>query len=157
VAETTTSWQSVVYQAYRRGVLNSGGAGGNVNRSEVIVDPTVARLVKEGWIGPADPVEDSTTIHYEDLFRMQTYAQSHTDQAISMTLNLPHVMTNPAERRAFGETLFKYLPSMRGTTVYPDGAIPGQPIQQVSLAEALGGDFAAWEDEEKCATGLCGV
>jgi ribonucleoside-diphosphate reductase alpha chain len=157
VAETTTSWQSVVYRAYRRGVLNSGGAGGNVNRSEVVVDPTVLRLVKDGWIGPTDPVEDSTTIHYENLFRMQAYAQSHTDHAISMTLNLPHQMFDKAEQKAFGDTLYKYLPQMRGTTVYPDGAIPGQPIQQVPLSEALGEDFVVYEDDEKCATGVCGV
>lgn len=158
VAETTTGWQSVVYSAYRRGVLSSGGKT-TVNRSEVIVDPTVARLVKEGWIGPYDVVEDSTTIHYEDLFRMQAYAQSHTDQAISMTLNLPHVMADPQERKAFGETLLKYLPKLRGTTVYPDGAISGQPIQRVELSDALwtGTDIKIEESEDKCGTGLCGV
>jgi hypothetical protein len=67
-------------------------------------------------------------------------------------------MKDPAERRAFGETLYKYLPQVRGMTVYPDGAIPGQPIQRVSMAEALGGaDVTVAEDEEKCASGVCGI
>jgi ribonucleoside-diphosphate reductase alpha chain len=154
VAETTTSWQSVVYSFYRRGVLNSGGAGGNVNRSEAIVDPTVARLTKEGYLLPGQEVEDSTTIHYEDLFRMQAYAQSHTDHAISMTLNLPEQMFDASDQKAFGETLMKYLPRLRGTTVYPDGAIPGQPIQRISAAEAAGGAYVGREDE-RCVSGSC--
>jgi ribonucleoside-diphosphate reductase alpha chain len=88
---------------------------------------------------------------------MQAYAQEQTDQAISMTINLPHVMTDPQERRAFGETLYRYLPRLRGITVYPDGARAGQPITKVPLAEALGVDAEIWESEEKCASGVCGV
>lgn len=160
VAETTTSWQTVTYCAYRRSVLNSGGAGGNVNRSEIVIDPTVARLVREGYIGPSDEVEDSVTLaeDYERVFRTQAYAQSHTDHAISMTVNLPHVMRDSSERRAFGEMLYRYLPRLRGMTVYPDGAIPGQPIQRVSVAEALDTPTVSVEEsEEKCASGVCGI
>jgi ribonucleoside-diphosphate reductase alpha chain len=157
VAETTPSWQVVTYSAYKRGVLNSGGAGGNVNRSEIVVDATVARLAREGYIGPYDEVEDSTTVGYEEQMRMQQYAQSHTDHGISMTINLQHVMSNAQEQRSFGETLLKYLPDLRGITVYPDGAIPGQPIQRVSMAEALGSDATVEGDEGRCLSGICAV
>jgi len=89
---------------------------------------------------------------------MQAYAQAATDHAISMTINLPYVMTDPADRKAFGETLYKYLPSLRGITVYPDGAIPGQPIISVPLAEALASEgMIVEENEDKCASGVCGV
>ena len=91
---------------------------------------------------------------------MQAYAQEHTDQAISMTVNLPYVMTEAADRRAFGEALLPYLPRLRGMTVYPDGAIPGQPIISVPLAEALASEgLVVEENEAKCATkdGACGI
>jgi ribonucleotide reductase alpha subunit len=159
VAETTTGWEPVTYTAYRRSVISSKANEPDKRDEHYVVDPTVARLLREGYILPTDDIEDSATLaeDYERRFKMQAYAQSHTDQAISMTINLPHVMRDLSERRTFGETLYKYLPQLRGITVYPDGAISGQPITRVSLAEATGVDFAVEEIEEKCASGVCGI
>lgn len=159
VAETTTSWEPVTYTAYRRDVITSLAHKSDERTSHYVVDPTVQRLLREGYILPTDDIEDSSTLalDYERRFAMQAYAQSHTDQAISMTMNLPHVMTRASERRAFGVMLLKYLPKLRGITVYPDGAIAGQPITRVPLAEALGYDFSVAETEEKCASGVCGL
>ncbi len=159
IAETTTGWEPVFAAAYKRNVITSKAHMADERTAHYVVDPTVARLVKQGWLLPTDEVEDSYSLaeDYERRFAMQAYAQSHTDQAISMTINLPHVMTDAAERRVFGETLYRYLPRLRGITVYPDGAISGQPITKVPLAEALGVDAQVWESEEKCASGVCGV
>ncbi len=157
VAETTSSWQTVTYTAYKRGVLNST-AGSNTNRSSVVVDATVARLAREGYIRPGDDIQDSTTTSYEEQFKMQAFAQDYTDHGISMTINLQHQMFDKTEQRAFGETLFKYLPRLRGITVYPDGAIPGQPIQRVSLEEAMAASAIEIEgDEGRCLSGICAV
>lgn len=158
-AETTTGWQSVHAAAYKRSVITSKAHAPDVRTDHYVVDPTVERLIREGYILPTDEVEDSISLShdYERLFRMQAYAQSHTDQAISMTVNLPHVMTDSVERRQFGETLYRYLPNLRGITVYPDGAIAGQPITPVPLAEAMGVEHAVEETEEKCASGVCGI
>jgi ribonucleoside-diphosphate reductase alpha chain len=157
VAETTPSWQTLTYVAYKRGVLSSSAARNN-NRESIVVDATVARLAREGYLRPGDVVDDSTTIGYEEQFKMQAFAQDYTDHGISMTINLQHVMTNPDEQRAFGKTLMKYLPRLRGITVYPDGAIPGQPIQRVSLEEALAANNISVEgDEGRCLSGVCAV
>jgi hypothetical protein len=75
-----------------------------------------------------------------------------------MTVNLPHVMADAGERRAFGDTLYRYLPRMRGITVYPDGAIAGQPIKRVSLAQATQSGVLEVETvEDDCAAGVCAI
>ena len=159
VAETTTGWEPVTYAAYKRSVITSKAHAPDVRTDHYIVDPTVERLLREGYIKPHEDVEDSASLayDYERRFKMQAYAQSHTDQAISMTINLPHVMKKESDRRQFGETLYRYLPKLRGITVYPDGAIAGQPITRVPLALATDGKYEVEETEDKCASGVCGI
>lgn len=161
-AETTTGWEPVTAASYKRSVITSKAHERDERTVHYVIDPTVARLIRDGYISPSDTVEDSYSLaeDYERRFAMQAYAQRHTDQAISMTINLPHVMRDAAERRAFGETLLPYLPQLRGITVYPNGARAGQPITPVSLKRAiLGGDSPVIieESEEKCASGVCGI
>lgn len=159
-AETTTGWEPVTAVAYKRTVIASQALRADERVEHYVVDPTVARLVAQGHIKAGDPVEDSYSLaeNYERRFQMQKYAQSHIDQAVSMTINLPHVMTSAAERRQFGETLYHYLPSLRGITVYPNGAIAGQPITPVPLEEALSAqNIILEESEDKCASGVCGI
>ncbi len=159
--ETTTGHQVVTAAAYKRDVITSKAHEPDQRTMHYVIDPTVARLISQGYIHPSDPVEDSYTLaaDYERVFRHQAYAQSHTDQAISMTVNLEHVMTDAAERKAFGDTLYKYLPKLRGITVYPNGAIAGQPITPCLLEEALNGGapILIEETEDKCASGVCGI
>lgn len=159
-AESTTGWEPVSAAAYARSVITSKAHEADARTVHYVIDPTVARLTKQGFIDPSDTVEDSFSLaeNYERRFKMQAYAQSHTDQAISMTVNLPHVMRDAQERRVFGETLYRYLPQLRGMTVYPNGAIAGQPITPVSLEEAMnGGPVIIEESEDKCASGVCGL
>lgn len=159
-AETTTGWEPITATAYKRSVITSKAHEDDERTIHYVVDPTVARLVKQGYLTPDDDVQDSYSLAetYEDRFRMQAYAQEHTDQAISMTINLPHVMSDQREQRQFGETLLRYLPKLRGITVYPNGAREGQPITPVPLAEALNAtNVLLEEDEDKCAVGVCGI
>jgi ribonucleoside-diphosphate reductase alpha chain len=159
VAETTTGWEPVTYAAYRRDVITSKAHKADERTSHYVVDPTVERLLSEGVVKPTDDIEDSYSLayDYERRFKMQEYAQRHTDQAISMTINLPYVMRSETERKRFGETLYRYLPNLRGITVYPDGAIAGQPITRVPLSVALDGTYSVEENEDKCSSGVCGL
>ena len=62
----------------------------------------------------------------------------------------------PGESRS--SFLYRYLPRFRGITVYPNGAIAGQPIVRVPLREALeGSNLLVEESEDKCASGVCGI
>lgn len=153
--ETSTSWEPFFAAAFKRRLRNADVAGDR-NVFEYVVDPTVARLVAEG----VDPslIEDSYELayDYERRFRMQEYAQSHIDHAISMTVNLPKVMRDPGEQATMRDTLIKYLPKLRGITMYPDGCRPGQPLTHVPLEYALEQQGVRFEEkEDRCVGGVC--
>jgi ribonucleoside-diphosphate reductase alpha chain len=159
IAESTTGWEPVTAAAYKRVVIQDDPLN---PRREVhyVVDPTVKRLVDQGFVDPKGEVEDAHSLayDYERRFRMQAYAQEHTDQAISMTINLPYPITDQREQKQFAETLFHYLPRLRGITCYPNGARAGQPITPVPVDTALQHEGVVFEEQEdKCANGLCGV
>jgi ribonucleotide reductase alpha subunit len=159
IAETTTGWEPVTAVAYKRRVRHSGPDGDRVTY-EYVVDPTIKRLAEQGLIDPEQPLDDAYSLAYdvERRFRMQAFAQSYTDQAISMTINLPYPITDKEEQQDFADLLYKYLPKLRGITCYPNNARGGQPIVPVPLSEALGQEGVVYEeDEEKCASGVCGI
>jgi ribonucleoside-diphosphate reductase alpha chain len=160
IAETTTSWEPVTAAAYKRVVIYSDTNNGDRREVHYVVDPTVKRLVEQGVLAPEAKVEDSYSLAYdvERRFKMQAYAQSHTDQGISMTINLPSVIRDEREQKDFAHLLYKYLPKFRGITCYPNNARAGQPITPVPLEEALNHEgLHVEEDEDKCASGVCGI
>lgn len=159
IAESTTGWEPVPVVSYKRSVKHSGPEGDSTT-FEYVVDPTIARLADQGAIRLTDKIEDAHSLAFEPerRFKMQKYAQSKTDQAISMTVNLPHVMKGEQEQRDFREKLIEYLPHLRGITCYPDGARPGQPITPCPLDEALEHQGVVFEKaEEDCAAGVCAI
>jgi hypothetical protein len=58
-----------------------------------------------------------------------------------------------------GDILLKYIKRLRGITVYPDGAIGGQPLQKIPLDEALAMKEGVVIEgmEETCKGGVCGL
>lgn len=157
LAETTTSAEPIFAAAYKRRVRNADSKGDKIEY-EYVVDPTAARLVKHG----VDPslIEDSyeLALDYERRIEFQAWLQQYVDHGISSTVNLPNTITDPDEQREFGETLMKYLPKLRGITVYPDGCRAGQPLTHVPLEYALTKTGVRYEeDESRCVGGLCGV
>ena len=108
---------------------------------QYVVDPTSKRLLDVGM--PLANIEDAYTLaeNVERRLAFQAWVQNCVDHAISSTINLPAWgtrSTNEGRLRDFGNTLMKYLPQLRGVTVYPDGARAGQPINPVGLEEAIG-------------------
>ena len=52
----------------------------------------------------------------------------------------------------------KYAKRLRGFTCYPDGARHGQPLEPVSLEEALKNEGTIFEENEvECKGGVCGI
>lgn len=155
LAETTTSTEPITFVACKRRWLDTGGKW----RHTYLVDPTAGRLIEQG-VKPGD-IEDAHTLarDVERRFAMQAFVQEHVDQAISSTVNLPE-WGEPGNNdlQKFADTLLKYLPRLRGITVYPDGARPGQPITAVPYEEAVArGDAVYEESEERCVGGVCGL
>lgn len=136
VAETTTGIEPIFCAAYKRRYIKDGHL-----HYQYVVDPTAKRLVDSGL--PEEKIEDAYTLS-EDVERrlsFQAWLQQYVDHAISSTINMPSwdpESNNNGKVRSFGLTLMKYLPQLRGVTIYPDGARSGQPLQKVKYSTAMG-------------------
>lgn len=138
VAETTTGIEPIFCVAYMR---RYKGPDGHTTQFQYVVDPTAKQLIDSG-IAP-DTIEDAYTLAEDPERRVafQAWLQQYVDMSISSTINLPEwgsSFNNETRVQAFGEMLLKYLPKIRGITVYPDGARGGQPLSRVTYAEAAG-------------------
>lgn len=157
VAESTPSGDPLFSTAELRNV-KIASAHGDSYQQHVVVDPTAARLVREG-IDPG-AIEDahSLSLMPERRLAQQAYMQQFVDHAISSTVNLHAPITESGEVRAFSSTLMKFLPQLRGITVYPDGARAGQPRTPVDLEWALNNVGTVIEGtEDICVGGVCGA
>lgn len=135
VAETTTGIEPIFCVAYKRRYLK-----GNTWHYQYVIDPTAKRLIESG-ISP-NKIEDAYSLaqDVERRVAFQAWTQKYVDHAISSTINLPSwgsEFNNEDTINSFGDMLMKYLPDLRGVTVYPDGARGGQPLTAVSYEEAI--------------------
>lgn len=135
IAETTTGIEPIFCAAYKRRYKK----GLNIDSYQYVLDPTAKRLVENG-INP-DNIEDAYSIaqDIERRVQFQVFVQQYVDQSISSTINIPawgSELNNESTVQSFGNMLIKYLPQLRGITVYPDGARSGQPLTPVKYTEA---------------------
>lgn len=157
IAESTPSGDPLFSAAERRSVVVASPHG-NKHQQHVVVDPTAARLVREG-VEPG-MIEDaySLSLQPERRLAQQAFMQRYTDHAISSTVNLAAPIVGEEQVNDFGQTLMHYLPELRGITCYPDGARAGQPRTPVDLRWALDNVGTIFEtDDETCVGGACGV
>jgi ribonucleoside-diphosphate reductase alpha chain len=157
IAETTTGIEPIYAVAFKRRVYNTA-VGNNKVVYEYVVDPTAKRLIDTG-VDP-DLIEDAHVLSQdvERRISMQAFVQRYVDHGISSTINMPGTIDDVDDQRAFGDTLLKYLPHVRGITVYPEAARAGQPLTRVPLEEALGQTGVRFEeDESKCVGGVCAI
>lgn len=169
LGETTTGAEPIFCVAKKRRY-----AHGESWHYQYVVDPTAQRMLEKG-IDPA-LIEDAYSLSssmegIERRIAFQAYLQKFVDHGISSTVNLPQWggdVNNESFVEPFGNLLMKYLPELRGITVYPDNSRPGQPIIPVDLQTATkylgevfveGGDKAVLEYSDICDLtkgGTCG-
>jgi ribonucleoside-diphosphate reductase alpha chain len=107
-----------------------------------------------------EDIEDTYTLatNVERRIAMQAFVQDFVDQAISSTINVPEWGEyGNSNAKKFSQVLLKYLPKLRGITVYPDGSRPGQPITPIKYETALKHNVVIEESEEKCVQGVCSI
>lgn len=154
IAETTSGIEPIFGVAYERRYLTPRGW-----KSKIIIDPVAERLINLG-INP-DTIEDSFILAQTDIERrikFQAQLQEYVDNAISSTINLPAWGTeHNNDIYSFGTILYKYLPKLRGITVYPDGARGGQPLTRVDIKKVLTNKKKNYEEAESCVGGICGI
>lgn len=136
IGETTTGIEPIFCVAYKRRYLKH-----TTWHYQYVLDPTAKRLVEEKGVNP-DLIEDAYSLA-EDIERrisFQAWVQKYVDHSISSTINLPawgSELNNENKVKDFGNMLMKYLPELRGITVYPDGARAGQPITPIKYQTAV--------------------
>lgn len=135
IGETTTGIEPIFCAAYKRRYLK-----GSSWQYQFVVDPTAKRMLDSGVA--LDLIEDAYDLasDVERRVSFQAWVQQYVDHSISSTINLPRwgsPLNNEDTVQSFGKMLIKYLPKMRGITVYPDGARDGQPLNAAPLSEAL--------------------
>lgn len=155
LAETTTGIEPMFGTAYKRRYLK-----GDKHVYQYVVEPLAKKFNEQG-INP-DDLDTAYDLANNPTRRLefQSWVQQYVDHGISSTINLPSFDRQSFTPESFGTSLLKYLPHLRGITVYPDGARGGQPLTVVPFAEAV--DWEGYEYEEvgnerACVNGVCGL
>lgn len=155
LAETTTSIEPLFCKAYKRGYLDDE----QKHVYQYVVDGTVKSLLDQGV--KLDAIQDSFDLTFKDRVKFQADVQNYVDMAISSTCNMPAWGTDNNNEKTldkYSKTLLKYAKRLRGFTVYPDGARPGQPLERVDLQTALDNEGTVYEMQEReCLNGVCGI
>lgn len=136
LAETTTGIEPIFCVAYKRRYLKH-----TTWHYQYVIDPTAKRLIEEKGVNP-DLIEDAYALaeNVERRVAFQAWVQKYVDHSISSTINLPawgSELNNESKVKEFGNMLIRYLPELRGLTVYPDGARGGQPLSPVKFQTAV--------------------
>jgi len=155
IAETTTGIEPLFCKSYKRRYL----AEENKWQYQYVVDGTVKRLMEKGV--KTDQIRDAYDISFKERVKFQADVQNYVDMAISSTCNLPQwgtELNNESNVEEKAKILLTYAKRLRGFTVYPDGAIHGQPLERIDLESALKAEGQVFEEiETECVGGVCGL
>lgn len=150
---TTGGIEPIYSVAYQRRYITPTGW-----KKQYVIDFVAEKLYEKGI--DISTIEDAYTLSLdvEKRINFQSFIQKYIDNSISSTINIPSFDSpgnNSSEK--FGNILMKYLPNIRGITVYADGSRGGQPLTPVDFNYALGKKGVVFEANEECNTGSCGV
>lgn len=151
--KTTSGIEPIFSVAYQRRYLTPEGW-----KKQYVIDSVAEKLVESG-IKPED-IEDAYSLSFdiERRIKFQSEIQKYVDNSISSTINLPSFGESGNDNiEEFGNILYKYLPSLRGITVYPNNARSGQPLIPVDYNYAIDKKNVVFEGNEDCVEGVCGL
>jgi ribonucleoside-diphosphate reductase alpha chain len=129
---------------------------------QYIVDPTAKHIIDTTGCRP-DSIDTAYSLAAdpERRIKFQADIQHYVDMGISSTINLPpwgSDLNNETTARQLAKTIAAYCPNLRGITVYPDGAISGQPLEEVDYYEAIKHEGVIYEENDSaCKSGVCGI
>lgn len=155
LAETTSGIEPLLCSAYKRRYLKEKDTWAY----QYVIDGAVKRLLASGV--KLEQIKDAYDIPFKQRVKFQADVQNYVDMAISSTCNLSRWGSEDNNKNNVQEKadiLLYYAKRLRGFTCYPDGCREGQPIEKVSLSEALENEGKVFEEKENpCSSGVCGV
>lgn len=125
----------------------------------VVEFPTKEKLVDEiEALGlPASLVESADEINFADMLAFQAmYQKNYADNAVSFTVN---VLPGSLDQDQAEETLARFLPVLKGTTVFPDLTRPQSPYERITAEEYESATAKSVDAsyDEACSSGACPV
>lgn len=132
----------------------------DAKNTEIVIywceDPLVAK-VKNAGFEPSEVLEGQFDIQFSDSLKVQQMLQEHyCDNAISYTINLlPSMMPSEEDMEA---ELIKFLPLLKGTTIFPEKSRKNSPIQPITKEQfdSYTGPKQIMQVEEEC-KGACPI
>lgn len=154
VAETTSGIEPVFATSYVRS-LESIKEG-----IEIPIIDIFSKKMFDAGITTPNEIETALTLDFETRLCFQSFVQQYVDMGISSTVNIPKwgsKENNKDNLDVKKDILMKYLPNLRGITIFPNGGKGSQPITPISYDEAL--KLKASLDsptDYQCVAGRCG-
>lgn len=116
-AGTSSGIEPIFAPVYERKYQSDGK-----QKTEIIADEMFVAAKLEGR--DTSHFEASHDIAPEAHLRIQEAAQRYIDSAISKTINLP----NDFKQGELSDLMLKYIPGLKGVTIYKEGAKEDQPL-----------------------------
>lgn len=101
-------------------------------KQELVFHPLFKKMYLEGK--DLTHFESAYEISPENHMKIQEVCQKHIDNAVSKTINIPAKGYTLEE---FSDALMKYIPVLKGITVYKAGSRGDEPLQAISVEEAI--------------------
>jgi adenosylcobalamin-dependent ribonucleoside-triphosphate reductase len=127
----------------------------------VVEIPTMERLVADvvGLGYDEEIVESVDEIPLNKMLEFQSMYQTHyADNAVSFTVNFPE---GQYTQKYVEGVLAKYLPTLKGTTLMPDGTRPLAPYERLTKEQFEDLAVNGWSEDssvdEECAQGSCPI
>lgn len=153
LAGTSSGIEPCYCKAYKRRYRK-----GNDYVYQYVVDGTIKRMMDKGI--DVSKIKDAYEIPFKQRIKFQADVQNYIDMGISSTINMHpwgSEKNNKDTLKDYSDILLKYARKLRGFTTYPDGSRSGQPLERVSLEEALKNEGRIFEDKDSCKSGVCGA
>ena len=143
--------------AYNRRFRTEDTKGHTVIEKEIVVHPLFEQHIRDGM--DVSHFESSDEIAPEDHLAMQVVCQKHVDNAISKTTNIPQ---NKYTVEMLSDLLMRFIPDLKGTTIYPVGSRAETPLEPIPMGNAVeyvlkNQSVTETEQIDNCKSGVCGL
>jgi len=154
VAECSSGIEPLFQLVYRRNFNKHTKNQANKREAanEIIIHPLVKQFLESEK--SVSHFQTASDILPRDHLAMQEVCQSHIDQSISKTINLPH--NYPVEE--LSHVIRQFVDTLKGITIYRDGSKGESPLVPLSIEEAkkhLRDITISVSSSEECATNSC--
>lgn len=158
VSNVSTGIEPIFSAAYYRRFYRPTLDGSRHLDKELVINPIWAELESAGK--DLSVLEGAYDVPPANHFDMQVVCQSHIDNAVSKTINLPesYKIDN------LSDLWLNYLPQLKGTTFYRAGSRGAEPLEAISITEAkriimdtkiIGEAKITEQNSQDCVGGAC--